>query len=138
MVRWPVGLAALVVAVTTLFRFAPRRRQPGLSWLALGAALTVVAWLAASAVIAAYVSVSGEFSATYGPLAGIMVLLLWAFVTGVALLAGLRGLGAARGGPRGDRRAAARRPRRRRRPRSSRARRPARKREGDMSCQVMR
>jgi YihY family inner membrane protein len=87
-VRWPVGLAALVVAVTTLFRFAPRRRQPGLSWLGLGAALTVVAWLAASGAIAAYVSVSGEFSAIYGPLAGIMVLLLWAFVTGVALVAG--------------------------------------------------
>ncbi len=87
-VRWPVGLAALVVAVTTLFRFAPRRRQPGLSWLALGATLTVAAWLAASGAIAAYVSVSGEFSATYGPLAGIMVLLLWAFATGVALLAG--------------------------------------------------
>ena len=48
----------------------------------------MVAWLAASGAIAAYVSVSGEFSATYGPLAGIMVLLLWAFVTGVALLAG--------------------------------------------------
>jgi YihY family inner membrane protein len=87
-VRWPVGLAALVVAVTTLFRFAPRRRQPGLSWLALGAALTVLAWLAASGAIAAYVAVSGEFSVIYGPLAGIMVLLLWAFVTGVALVAG--------------------------------------------------
>lgn len=87
-VRWPAGLAALVVAVTTLFRFAPRRRQPGLSWVALGAALTVVAWLVASGAIAAYVSVSGEFSATYGPLAGVMVLLLWAFVTGVALVAG--------------------------------------------------
>lgn len=88
-VRWPVGLAALVVAVTTLFRFAPRRRQPALSWLGLGAGLTVVAWLIASGAIALYVSVSGEFSATYGPLAGIMVLLLWAFATGVALLAGL-------------------------------------------------
>ncbi|WP_433801632.1 YihY/virulence factor BrkB family protein [Actinomycetospora sp. CA-084318] len=88
-VRWPIGLAALVVAVTTLFRFAPRRRQPALSWLALGAGLTVAAWLVASGAIALYVSVSGEFSATYGPLAGIMVLLLWAFVTGVALLAGI-------------------------------------------------
>ncbi|GLZ54011.1 YihY/virulence factor BrkB family protein [Actinomycetospora sp. NBRC 106378] len=88
-VRWPVGLAALVLAVTTLFRFAPRRHQPGLSWLALGAGSTVAAWLVASGAIALYVSVSGEFSATYGPLAGIMVLLLWAFVTGVALLAGI-------------------------------------------------
>ena len=46
--RWPVGLAALVVAVTVLFRHSPRRHQPGLSWLALGAGLTVILWLAAS------------------------------------------------------------------------------------------
>lgn len=87
--RWPVGLAALVVAVTTLFRYAPRRRQPGLTWLAVGAALTVVLWLAASGLVALYVALSGDFSATYGPLAGIMALLLWATVTGVALLAGV-------------------------------------------------
>ena len=45
--RWPIGLAALVVAVTVLFQHAPRRKQPGLSWLAVGAAVTVLAWLAA-------------------------------------------------------------------------------------------
>ncbi len=88
-VRWPVGLAALVLAVTLLFRHAPRRRQPGLSWLALGAGLTVGLWLAASGVLALYVAVAAGFSETYGPLAGIMVLLLWATVTGVALLLGV-------------------------------------------------
>lgn len=88
-VRWPVGLVALVVAVTVLFRFSPRRHQPGLSWLALGAGLTVVLWLAASGAVALYVAVSGDFSDTYGPLAGIMALLLWATVTGVALLLGV-------------------------------------------------
>ncbi|MHC1558692.1 YihY/virulence factor BrkB family protein [Actinomycetospora sp. C-140] len=87
--RWPVGLAALVVAVTVLFRYSPRRHQPGLSWLALGAGLTVVLWLAASGGVALYVAVSGDFSDTYGPLAGIMALLLWATVTGVALLLGV-------------------------------------------------
>ncbi|MEJ2861120.1 YihY/virulence factor BrkB family protein [Actinomycetospora flava] len=87
--RWPVGLAALVLAVTVLFRFSPRRHQPGLSWLALGAGLTVVLWLAASGCVALYVAVSGDFSDTYGPLAGIMALLLWATVTGVALLLGV-------------------------------------------------
>jgi YihY family inner membrane protein len=87
--RWPVGLAALVVAVTVLFRFSPRRRQPALSWLALGAGLTVLLWLAASGCVALYVAVSGDFSATYGPLAGVMALLLWATVTGVALLLGV-------------------------------------------------
>ena len=87
--RWPVGLAALFVAVTLLFRFAPRRRQPGLSWLALGAGLTVTLWMVASGLVAGYVAISGDFSDTYGPLAGIMALLLWATVTGVALLFGL-------------------------------------------------
>ena len=88
-VRWPVGLLALVVAVTVLFRHAPRRRQPGLTWLALGAGLTVVLWLGASGLVAVYVALSAGFSATYGPLAGIMALLLWATVTGVALLLGV-------------------------------------------------
>ena len=89
LVRWPLGLAALVVSVTVLFHAAPRRRQPGLSWLALGAALTVLLWLVASGLLAAYVALADGFSATYGPLAGIMALLLWATVTGVALLLGL-------------------------------------------------
>ena len=88
-VRWPVGLLALVVAVTVLFRHAPRRRQPGLTWLALGAGLTVVLWLGASGLVAVYVALSAGFSETYGPLAGIMALLLWATVTGVALLLGV-------------------------------------------------
>jgi YihY family inner membrane protein len=88
-VRWPVGLAAMLFAVTVLFRYSPRRHQPGLSWLALGAGLTVVLWLAASGCVALYVAVSGDFSDTYGPLAGVMALLLWATVTGIALLLGV-------------------------------------------------
>jgi YihY family inner membrane protein len=88
-VRWPVGLAALVVAVTLLFRHAPRRRQPGLTWLAVGAAATVLAWLAGSGLLALYVVLAAGFDDTYGPLTAIMALLLWANVTGIALLAGI-------------------------------------------------
>jgi YihY family inner membrane protein len=88
-VRWPVGLAALVVAVTLLFRHAPRRRQPGLSWLAVGATATVLVWLAGSGLLALYVGVAPGFGDTYGPLTAIMALLLWANVTGIALLGGL-------------------------------------------------
>lgn len=88
-VRWPLGLVALVVAVTMLFRHAPRRRQPGLSWLAVGAGVTVVAWLAGSGLLALYVVAAGNFGDTYGPLTAVMALLLWANVTGVALLAGV-------------------------------------------------
>jgi YihY family inner membrane protein len=75
-VRWPVGLAALVVAVTLLFRHAPRRRQPGLSWLAVGAAATVVAWLVGSGLLALYVVASAGFDDTYGALTAVMALLL--------------------------------------------------------------
>jgi YihY family inner membrane protein len=87
--RWPLGLAALVVAVTLLFRFAPRRSQPGLSWLAVGAGVTVLAWLAGSGLLALYVVLAAGFDDTYGPLTAIMALLLWANVTGIALLAGI-------------------------------------------------
>ena len=88
-VRWPIGLAALVVAVTVLFRSAPRRRQPGLSWLAVGAAATVLAWLVGSGLLAVYVLAAAGFDDTYGPLTAVMALLLWANVTGIALLAGV-------------------------------------------------
>jgi YihY family inner membrane protein len=87
--RWPVGMVALVVAVTLLFEHAPRRRQPGSSWLAVGAAATVLAWLVGSGLLALYVVAAAGFGDTYGPLTAVMALLLWANVTGIALLAGL-------------------------------------------------
>jgi YihY family inner membrane protein len=87
--RWPVGLLLLIVAVTMLFRHAPRRRQPGLSWLAVGAGVTVLAWLAGSGLLALYVAAADNFGDTYGPLTAVMALLLWANVTGIALLAGM-------------------------------------------------
>ena len=87
--RWPVGLLLLMLAVTVLFSYAPRRRQPGLSWLSVGAAVTLLAWLAGSALLAFYVAAAGNFGDTYGPLTAVMALLLWANVTGIALLAGL-------------------------------------------------
>ncbi|MDQ3763754.1 MAG: YihY/virulence factor BrkB family protein [Actinomycetota bacterium] len=87
--RWPLGLGALFVAVTALFRYAPRRRQPGLSWLAVGAGVTVLGWLVVSVLLGAYIAVADNFDDTYGPLTAVMALLLWANVTGIALLAGI-------------------------------------------------
>jgi YihY family inner membrane protein len=88
-VRWPLGLAALVVAVTVLFRYAPRRHQPGATWLAIGASVTVLVWLGVSALLALYVVAAPGFGDTYGPLTAVMALLLWANLTGIALLAGI-------------------------------------------------
>jgi YihY family inner membrane protein len=87
--RWPVSLGLTVVTVSLLFRYAPRRRQPGLSWLMVGAGLATVLWWLVSLLLAAYAAESREFGAAYGPLTGVMALLLWANLTGIALFVGV-------------------------------------------------
>ncbi|WP_139978006.1 YihY/virulence factor BrkB family protein [Nocardioides litoris] len=87
--RWPAGLALLVLTVAVLLDHAPRRRQPALSWLALGSAVAVAVSMVALAGLAAYVGVSGSFDETYGPLAGIVALLLWSLMTAVGLFYGV-------------------------------------------------
>ncbi|RZU74312.1 YihY family inner membrane protein [Micromonospora kangleipakensis] len=88
-VRWPLSLGLTVVAVAVLFRHAPRRNQPGLSWLFFGAGIATVLWWLASLLLAAYVKLGGGFGQTYGALTGMMALLLWANLTGMALFGGL-------------------------------------------------
>ena len=72
-----------------LFRVAPNRRQPDWSWLALGSTLAVALWFVFTGLLALYVGASKDFGETYGPLAGFIGLMLWAFVAALALLLGL-------------------------------------------------
>jgi YihY family inner membrane protein len=88
-VRWPLSMTLTVVSVGLLFRHAPRRRQPGLSWLLYGAALSTGIWWVVSGLLALYVRSSDAFGATYGALTGIMALLVWANLTGIAFFVGL-------------------------------------------------
>ena len=88
-IRWPLSLGLTVLAVAVLFRHAPRRHQPGLSWLFFGAGIATVLWWLASLLLAGYVRFSADFGQTYGALTGIMALLLWANLTGMALFGGL-------------------------------------------------
>jgi YihY family inner membrane protein len=87
--RWPLTLALVVTALALLFEVAPRRRQPEASWLAVGSGLAAVLWLAFTGGLAVFVGASPNFGATYGPLAGTMAVLLWTFLSAVALLLGL-------------------------------------------------
>jgi len=87
--RWPVGALLDLAAITALFRWAPRRRQPTWSWLALGAGVSLVLWLALTGLLALYVASSSSFGEVYGPLTGVFALLLWAQLTSIALLVGL-------------------------------------------------
>ena len=87
--RWPLGLVFAVAAISILFEYAPRRRQPEASWLAFGAGVSVLLWLAFMAVLDFYIDATEGFGATYGPLAGTIGILLWTFATAVALFLGL-------------------------------------------------
>ena len=87
--RWPLGIGLAVAAISILFETAPRRRQPEASWLAFGAAVSVVLWLAFMAILDVYIDATESFEDTYGTLAGTIGILLWAFLTSVALFLGL-------------------------------------------------
>jgi YihY family inner membrane protein len=86
--RWPLGVALLVLTIAVLLDHAPRRRQPALSWLALGAAVSVVLSLVAAGLLAAYIHLSAAFGDVYGPLAGVFALLLWSLLSSIAFFAG--------------------------------------------------
>lgn len=85
----PVGLALAWVASAVIFRWSPRRAQPGYTWLAFGSAVHLLLWVAATWLLALYVEGSGAFGALYGPLTAFMALLLWAYLTAVALFLGI-------------------------------------------------
>ncbi len=87
--RWPVGIVAMITVVALLFEVAPSRRQPEWTWLIFGAGTSVMLWLAFMGGLVIYVDVTGSFGATYGPIAGTIGLLAWAFGSSIALLVGL-------------------------------------------------
>ena len=86
--RWPVGVVLLVFAIAVILDHAPRRRQPSLSWLALGSGVAVLLTFAATGLLAVYVKESPSFGDVYGPLAGVFALLLWSLLSSMALFFG--------------------------------------------------
>jgi YihY family inner membrane protein len=87
-VRWPLALGLLIAAIALLFRWSPRRHQPGWSWLAFGAIVSVVLLAIVTLALDAMFQISSTFGKTYGPLAGIVALMLWALLASISLLFG--------------------------------------------------
>lgn len=86
--RWPLGLGLIAAAIALLFRWSPRRRQPHLSWLAFGAGVSVVLWAVVTAGLGFFYRISSSFGQTYGPLAGMIALLVWCLLSSIALFFG--------------------------------------------------
>ncbi len=87
--RWPAGILLAVAAITLIFKVAPNRRQPKFSWLVGGTVVATVLWLVFTALLALYFTLDKQLGQTYGPLLGIIGLLLWAYLTSIALYLGL-------------------------------------------------
>jgi uncharacterized BrkB/YihY/UPF0761 family membrane protein len=83
-----MGFALALGATALLFRWSPRRQQPAWSWLAFGAFVAVVGWTLSTVGLSLFSEFSKTFGQTYGPLAGIVALAIWSFLTSVALLHG--------------------------------------------------
>lgn len=86
--RWPVLAVVLALGLAVIYRYAPDRDQPRWRWMTPGSIAAVVLWLVASAGFAWYVNSFGSYSETYGSIAGVIVLMLWFFISALAVLVG--------------------------------------------------
>ena len=78
----------MAAAMALILRLSPRRHQPAWSWLAFASTVSVLLWSVVTAALGLFFDASTSFGRTYGPLAGIVALLLWAFLSATALLFG--------------------------------------------------
>ncbi|WP_203231159.1 YihY/virulence factor BrkB family protein [Nocardioides caldifontis] len=86
--KWPVLLLMVMLAVALLYYATPNVKQPKFKWISVGAACAIVIWVIASVAFAFYVANFGNYNKTYGSLAGVIVALLWLWITNLALLLG--------------------------------------------------
>jgi len=88
LVRWLILAGAFLAALAVLYRFAPSREQPQWRWVSWGAVVATLLWLAGSALFSLYVSNFGDYNATYGALAAIVILMTWFYLTAFVILLG--------------------------------------------------
>lgn len=86
--KWPVMLAVVVLIVALLYYVTPNVKQPKFRWISAGAVTAIVTWIVASALFGLYVANFSSYDKTYGSLAGVIVFLLWLWITNLALLFG--------------------------------------------------
>jgi membrane protein len=86
--KWPILLLVVVFVVAVLYYATPNVQQPRFRWISVGAGFAIVVWILASLGFGLYVANFGSYNATYGALGGVIILLLWLWLTNVALLLG--------------------------------------------------
>jgi membrane protein len=86
--KWPVLVLIVSLMFSILYWAAPNVKQPRFRWLTPGGVFAVVAWIVVSALFALYVANFGSYNKTYGTLAGVIVFLVWLWISNIAVLLG--------------------------------------------------
>ena len=86
--KWPVLLLVVSFMFALLYWAAPNVKHPGFRWISPGGVLAVVGWLIASGAFALYVSNFGSYNKTYGALGGVVVFLVWLWISNIMVLLG--------------------------------------------------
>ncbi len=87
--KWPVLALLAVLTIAVLYWAAPNAKRSGVLWITSGGVLALLLWMAAAGGFAAYVSNFGSYNKTYGALGGVIVFLVWLWITNLAVLLGL-------------------------------------------------
>jgi membrane protein len=86
--RWLLLVALVAVALTVIYRVAPDRAPPQFRWVSVGALTATVLWILGNVAFSVYVNNFGRYNETYGTLAGVVVLMLWLYLTSYLVLLG--------------------------------------------------
>jgi membrane protein len=86
--KWPVLLVVVSFMFALLYWAAPNVKHPGFRWISPGGVLAVIGWLIASGAFALYVSNFGSYNKTYGALGGVVVFLVWLWISNIMILLG--------------------------------------------------
>lgn len=87
-VKWPVVLGVVILVVAILYYATPNIKQPKFRWMSVGAGIGVLVWILGSIAFGFYIANFSSYDKTYGSLAGVIVFLLWLWITNLALLFG--------------------------------------------------
>jgi membrane protein len=87
-VRWLLALVLITVLFAAFYFIAPNRETRHWRWVSPGAIFATVVWAAATLAFSFYTSSFGSYGKTYGAFAGVVILILWLYITGLAVLLG--------------------------------------------------
>ena len=87
-IQWPASIFFVAISSLLIYRFGPDLKGRHWHWMTPGTAFGLLVWLAASLGFRMYLHFSNHYSATYGSLGGVMILLLWLYISGLAYLLG--------------------------------------------------